>query len=392
MRIDPILRRADLHIIFCVTMIAVIEVSVISPVLPAVATALRITSGEVNLLIVVFTLPGIFLSPLMGILADRFGRKRVLIPSLIVFGVCGSACFFVDSFSFLLLLRFLQGAGSASIGSLNQTIIGDLFPGKERIRAMSYNSSIVSIGTMIYPAIGGAVALLGWHYPFLVASIAFPVALLVALNLDTPQLMHNGKFRAYLKTSFSLIRKKNVLSLYFGTMSAFVLLYGILLSFYPFLMRHRFGSSTFDIGLVISATSVGAILGALNLGKLSGIFSPKKLILSAFTIYIISFSIAFYSENIFIFTVPVFIHGFANGILIPNIQTQISLIAPMEIRGAFMSINSSVLRLGQTVGPLTSGVILSGAGESYVFIAGGVFAAAAIIAVAWGVQDNVKLN
>lgn len=392
MKIDPVLRRNDLHIIFCVTMIAVIEVSVISPVLPAISTALRITSREANLLIVVFTLPGIFLSPLMGILADRFGRKRVLIPSLLVFGVCGSACFFVDSFGMLLVLRFLQGGGSASIGSLNQTIIGDLFPGRERIRAMSYNSSIISIGTMIYPAIGGAVALLGWHYPFLVASLAFPVALLVSLNLDTPELMHNGKFREYLKTSFHLIRKRNVLSLYFGTMSAFVLLYGVLLSFYPFLMRHRFGASTFDTGVVISATSVGAIIGALNLGRLSGIYSPKKLIISAFGIYIISFILANYSGNLFLFALPVFIHGFANGILIPNIQTQISIIAPMEIRGAFMSLNSSVLRLGQTMGPLASGIILAGAGEIYVFIAGAIFAAAAIAAVSWGVQDNVKLN
>jgi MFS family permease len=157
-------------------------------------------------------------------------------------------------------------------------------------------------------------------------------------------------------------------------------------------MRHRFGASTFEIGLVISATSVGAIIGALNLGRLSGIFSPKKLIISAFIIYMISFRLAFYSYNIYLFTLPVFIHGFANGLLIPNIQTQISIIAPMEIRGAFMSLNSSVLRLGQTIGPLASGIILAGAGEPWVFIAGGIFGAAAIIAVAWGVQDNVKLN
>jgi len=392
MKIDPVLRRKDLHIIFCVTMIAVIEVSVISPVLPSIASSLNITSREANLLIVVFTLPGIFLSPLMGIAADRFGRKKVLIPSLVVFGICGSACFFVDSFSILLLLRFMQGAGSASIGSLNQTIIGDLFPGKERIRAMGYNSSVVSIGTLIYPAIGGAVALLGWHYPFLVSSLAFPVALLVAFNLNTPELLNNRRFGEYLKTSFTLIRRKNVLSLYFGTMSAFILLYGILLSFYPFLMRQRFEASTFGIGLVISATSVGAILGALNLGRLSGILSPKKLIVSAFVIYIISFSIAFFSENIYLFALPVFIHGFANGLLIPNIQTQISIIAPMEIRGAFMSLNSSVLRLGQTIGPLASGIILAGAGAPFVFLVGIIFAAAAIITVSWGVQDNVELN
>ena len=101
---------------------------------------------------------------------------------------------------------------------------------------------------------------------------------------------------------------------------------------------------------------------------------------------------AFFSENIYLFTLPVFIHGFANGLLIPNIQAQISIIAPMEIRGAFMSLNSSVLRLGQTAGPLASGIILAGAGASFVFIAGGIFAAAVIAAVAWGVKDNVALN
>ncbi len=392
MKIDPILRIREIHIIFCVTMIAVMEVSVISPVLPAIASSFRITSREANLLIVVFTMPGIFLSPLMGILADRFGRKQVLIPSLIVFGICGSACFFVDRFSLLLLLRLMQGAGSASIGSLNQTIIGDIFPGKKRIRAMGYNSSVVSVGTLIYPAIGGAVALLGWHYPFLISSLAFPVALAVALDLSTPEPENNRKFREYLKTSFALIKRRNVLSLYFGTMAAFILLYGILLAFYPFLMRQRFGATTLEIGLVISATSIGAITGALNLGRLSEIFSPKKLIVSSFAIFMVSFSMAFFSDNIYLFAIPVFIHGFANGLLIPNIQTQISIIAPMEIRGAFMSLNSSVLRLGQTIGPLASGVILSGAGVPYVFIAGASFAAAAIAAVAWGVKDNVKLN
>ncbi|HOP61996.1 MAG TPA: MFS transporter [Spirochaetota bacterium] len=392
MRIDPILRRRELHIIFCVTMIAVMEVSVISPVLPAISSALQITSREANLLIVVFTLPGIFLSPLMGIAADRFGRKRVLVPSLLVFGFCGSACYFVNSFSLLLLLRLMQGAGSASIGSLNQTIIGDIFPGHDRLRAMGYNSSIVSIGTMIYPAIGGAVALLGWHYPFLVSSLAFPVAILALTDLETPDLINNRKFRDYLKNSFTLIKRRNVLSLYFGTMSAFILLYGILLAFYPFLMRQRFGASTFEIGLVISATSVGAIIAAVNLGRLSIFFSPKKLIITAFAIYALSFTIAYFTDSLPLFALPVFIHGLANGILIPNIQTQISIIAPMEIRGAFMSLNSSVLRMGQTAGPLISGIILAENGGPYVFLTGILFAFLTIAVLSWGVKDNVKLN
>jgi len=65
----------------------------------------------VGLLITAFTLPGIILVPIMGILADKFGRKKILVPSLMLFGIAGGSCFFFKNFSILLLLRFLQGIG-----------------------------------------------------------------------------------------------------------------------------------------------------------------------------------------------------------------------------------------------------------------------------------------
>lgn len=392
MKNDNVLLNRNLHIIFCVTMIAVMEVSIISPVLPTIAASLHLASKQANLMIVFFTMPGIFLSPFMGIAGDRFGRKKVLVPSLLVFGICGSLCFFVDDFKLILLLRFLQGTGAASLGSLNQTVIGDVFPGKERIIAMGYNSTVLSMGTMIYPAIGGAVALLGWHYPFLVSLLAFPVAALVALSLDNPEPARNGKIGKYLKESLALLKTKQTVALYFTTFAAFTMLYGIILAFYPYYIKGHFGASPFLTGIVLSSSSIGAMIGSFNMGRFSGISSSKRMMIAAFVFYIVSLAIAFVTPAALLFVIPVMLYGFANGILIPNIQTQISIIAPMEYRGAFMSLNSTMLRAGQTVGPLLSGILLAGAGENYVFIAGAVFALLVIFVIVRAVPDMGNLE
>lgn len=387
MKSDSLLLNRNLHIVFCITMIAVMEVAIISPVLPAIASSLAITSKQANLMIVFFTMPGIFLSPFMGIAGDRFGRKKVLVPSLIIFGICGSLCFFVKDFKLILLLRFLQGTGAASLGSLNQTVIGDIFPGRERVTAMGYNSTVLNIGTMIYPAIGGATALLGWHYPFLVSLLAFPVALLVAFSLDNPEPVKNERIGQYLKESFYLLKRRQTVALYFTTFAAFTMLYGIILAFYPYYLKERFAASPFLTGIVLSSSSVGAMIGSFNMGRFARIFSSKRMMVAAFVFYILSLGIGFITPTALLFMAPVVLYGFANGILIPNVQTQLSIIAPMEYRGAFMSLNSTMLRTGQTVGPLLSGIILAGAGGDYVFIWGALFALLIILVIIRAVPD-----
>ncbi|MCL2154815.1 MAG: MFS transporter [Leptospirales bacterium] len=388
MKTDRLFFNKNLQIVFSVTLIAVMEVSIITPVLPKITEALSITAGKANLLIVVFTMPGIILSPLLGIAADRFGRKNVLVPALLLFGICGTLSGITRDFSLILILRFFQGAGAACFGALNQTIIGDIFPGKERVEAMGYNSSVLNIGTMVYPSIGGTVALLGWYYPFFLSTLAFPVALLVIFGLKYTEPVKTENIGSYLKESFKLIRTKEILSLYIGTLAAFILLYGILLSFFPFFMKEKFHINTMIIGLAMSAGSIGAIIGSFNLGRLSSKFSPKILLVAAFLIYPIALSMSYFMPAIFLFIIPVFIYGFANGILMPNIQTQISIFSPAKYRGAFMSINSSVLRLGQTIGPLISGIIITRYGSGYVFIAGIIFAIASALFIAYNVTDR----
>ena len=154
-----VLRNPQLYIIFSITFMAVMGVASITPALPLMAEHFGVTPTAMSMAVTMFTLPGIGLTPVAGILADRYGRKAVLVPALLLFGVAGVLCGFATSFEMLLVFRFLQGMGASPLGALYTSLIGDIFPDpQDRTRAMGYTSGVVGIGTALFPLIGGGLA------------------------------------------------------------------------------------------------------------------------------------------------------------------------------------------------------------------------------------------
>jgi ACDE family multidrug resistance protein len=180
---EPVYKDHNLHVIWFVTLLAALGSSSVAPAFPGIREEFGISVGQVGLLITVFTLPGVLLTPVAGVLSDWYGRRTILVPSLLLFGVAGGACALTRDFELLLALRVLQGVGAAALGAINVTLIGDLFSGRERTAALGYNSTVLSVGTASYPAIGGALATLGWFYPFALPIAAIPIALLVFFSL-----------------------------------------------------------------------------------------------------------------------------------------------------------------------------------------------------------------
>ena len=109
-----VLRDFNLSIIFSITLFAVMGVASITPAFPQIIKHYKLTVQQIGYLITVFTLPGIFLTPFMGILADKYGRKTILFPSMIIFGIAGFLCAFQTNYESLLILRFFQGVGATS--------------------------------------------------------------------------------------------------------------------------------------------------------------------------------------------------------------------------------------------------------------------------------------
>jgi ACDE family multidrug resistance protein len=90
---------------------AALETSSVSPAFPEVQKVFGVSRGQVALLITIFTLPSVLLTSVIGALSDRFGRRKILVPSLLLFGLAGGACALARNFELLLALRVLQGVG-----------------------------------------------------------------------------------------------------------------------------------------------------------------------------------------------------------------------------------------------------------------------------------------
>ncbi|XVK07197.1 MFS transporter [Maridesulfovibrio sp. FT414] len=373
-RMTALYKNKNLQIVFAVTLMAIMGVSSIIPSLPLMIREFGISPSTVGLVFTIFTLPGIIFAPLAGIFADRIGRKKILIPSLLLFSIAGAACFFASDFNSLLLLRFLQGIGAAAVGVINLTIIGDLFSGRERIKAMGLNAGVLSMGTAIFPAIGGILAQLSWQAPFLLSLSALPLAWLVAFKLDNPEPSSNGDFKKYMKAALEGMKSREVLSLFAISLLTFIILYGPIVTYLPVMLNSRFEASPLMIGVVISSASFITALAASQMGRLAHFMSqPLMIAISAFA-YGASMLMLPSADSALWCILPVCVFGLGQGLNLPNSMSMLTAIAPMEQRAIFMSVNGMLLRVGQTMAPIIMGLVYAGMGLDAVFYAGSIVA------------------
>ncbi|MEJ2581796.1 MAG: MFS transporter, partial [Acidobacteriota bacterium] len=338
-------RNPELQAIFGVTLIAVLGVSSIAPALPQIAEVLGVSAGEVGLLVTAFTLPGVLLTTVAGILADRYGRLRVLLPGLILFAVASTACFFAKSLPLLIGLRVVQGIGASAIGSINVTLIGDLFVDRQRTTAMGLNASVLSIGTAAYPAVGGALAMIAWSAPFALALLALPIAVLAMRRLQVAPKGDKIDPSDYFRDLWGIIRRRDVLALFFASTSIFILLYGAYITFLPFLMAHRFGSKPLGIGLLMAFLSISTAITSANLGRLAARLGEVRVLLIGFVVCAAGLALVPVVANVWMLAVPAVLLGFAFASTIPVVMVLLTAVAPVDRRGAVMSLNGTVLRL-----------------------------------------------
>jgi MFS transporter, ACDE family, multidrug resistance protein len=375
-----ILHDRRLYMIFTITLMGVMGVASLTPAFPGVISYFKISPPQVGWLIAAFTLPGIVMTPVTGILADRLGRKTVLVPSLFLFGVAGFACFFARDYLTLIWLRFFQGIGASCLGVLNITLIGDFYEPGQRQTAMGYNASVLSLGTATYPLVGGLLAGAGWNFPFLLPLLAFPAGFWLFLKLEKHQVKDVQNLNEYFGRVWQRINRRQVWALFSVTFLIFIVLYGSLLTYVPLLLKQRLNASPGGIGLIMSLMSLVTATLASQSGKIGRKLRPVVQILFSLMAYFIAMLLYWQSYSWGFIIVPTIVFGIAHGMILPCVQTLLVSFAPVSERAAFMSANSVLTRSGQTLGPLFAGLFYMLFGFTGAFLS-----AAALILVMIGI-------
>ncbi|MBF2006422.1 MFS transporter [Chlorogloeopsis fritschii PCC 9212] len=372
----------NFYIIICLTLIAIIGGTIYSPALPSIANNFNVSSDQVSLVSTLFQFPGAIVTPIFGVLADSFGRKQVLVPSLLVFALGGVFSGLAPNFRSLAEWRLIQGIGTASLESLQLTIISDIYKGEKLNSVMAFVASLNGISSAIFPLIGGLLASFSWRFPFLVSLFAIPVALMVLTTLKLPQQEHhaqNFQLKPYLKNTWGSINNRQVIGLLFAVMSLFMVQVGACLTYIPIFAGKQLGASELLIGITLTSLSLSLAITASRLNLLLRYLSQVQLIKISFLLSGLGLLIIPSVHNIWLLLIPIFFLGAAQGIAFPSTQTLLAMLSAQESRAGFMAVNSTIQSWGQTLGPLLGSIVDAIWGTQAVFYASAVFSFASFI-------------
>lgn len=340
---------------FSIALLTVMGVTIPLPVLPAIAQKFSIDTEMIGWVTIAYTLPGIFIALLSGVLADRFGRKAILIPGVLLFGFGGVSCAFSENFTMLLVCRFIQGCGGGVVGVFYSTLPADTYKKEELVKIMGQVSAVASIGIAIFPTIGGLLGEIVWHAPFWVSGFAFPVAWL-ASKLPLVKGSSTVKWKEYFINTKDIITDPKALILFTLTFLSYCIYYGPVNTYFPMMVHERFVVSPAEIGNIFIVFAVGIGISAFNLGWLNKHVRFNILLLIAGCGYLCAQFSFLIMTSMKWMIIPLIFEGLAQGIALPLVAERLATLAPTNNRGAIMAVNGSVLRFSQSVAPLVFGI------------------------------------
>ena len=370
-----------LLLIYSITVTGILNNTIIGPTIPDILAAFDQPDSRAGLLVASGALPGIVVAPLIGVLADRFGRRRVLVPCLVVYGVFGGLAGLAPSFALLLLFRLLQGIGGAGLINLAVVIIGDHWTGTERARLIGRNSATLTISLAVFPAVGGLLAEIGgWRLSFAPYPIALVTAACVWRMLPDIALAPQPQVSSQLRDAGRVMRQPLLLRATFAATAVFFLIFGLYLTVLPVLLENRFGLGAGARGLVLAAPALTSTAAALSVGRLRTGYGGRALVVLGSLCFAVAFVVIGLAPALWVLVVGGLIYGLGEGVTIPTYQDFVAGAAPAASRGAVVAVWVGAARAGQVAGPLAAGAALSVIAPGAVFVAGGALAAAMLAA------------
>jgi MFS family permease len=378
-------KKFSLGVIFASATLTIMAGSIIAPVLNLMRDSLGVAPSSVGLIITTHGLFMALFSPLMGSVIDRKGGRRPYIVALICYGLAGGSGLLIDSFWILLISRACLGIALAGIFAGINVLILNSYDGIERDRVMGWRGSAQSFGGVIWPLIGGTLGGFSWRLPFAVYMLAIPIGLLAIAAIAEPAIQHPSRPESRGSTSvFGVFRGSPVLWVIYGLMFfGNILLYAIVI-FLPQLLESFGISSTFRIGLFITAMTGSAGVTAFIYGKIRSRFTYRVIVTIGVALWTVAFTSISQAPGSGIIAMAVALFGVSQGLILPTVMVWIGDVVPPSFRGRFSSYLGTFGFIGQFLSPILFAPVFMLVGIKGVFLVGAGVGAAWFLLLLFG--------
>ncbi|WP_125567132.1 multidrug efflux MFS transporter [Companilactobacillus insicii] len=329
-------------------------------------------------------------SPIWGKIADRRGRKLMLIRAALGMAIVITLQAFATAAWQIVVLRLLQGVFSGFVSNAN-TLIASTAPRSESGKALgTLNTGVIS-GTLLGPLVGGVIAqYLGYRIPFMVTgSLLFLAFILVTIFIKedfTP--IAKGE-EASTKEIFQKLKNPNlILAMFVTTMIIQTSNNSInpIISLYVKQLMHGSDKVTLIAGVVAAVPGIANIIAAPRFGALGDRIGTGKILIGGLIFAVLVYIPQAFVTNVWQLATLRFFVGISDACLVPQVQTLLAKYTDAKYTGRIFGYNQSFQSVGNVCGPLLGSFISSTLSYSAVFISTSILAG---INLAW-VSTHLK--
>ncbi len=302
--------------------IATMCTGLVAPILPKIAreyTNLPHYQLVVKFIITMPHLIVLFSTPFLGFLTDKINRKYLLCSAVILYGVAGAACAFINNLYIIIGMRAILGLCMATSLAVTSTLIADCLKGDERSMITGLQTTFFSIATSSMSILGGIVGDINWHYNFflyLLPTIMVPFAW---KYLYEPR--NNAEYIKH-KEGEKIINDGIVQNNF--AISSIYLIAFINMAFYymiplqiPFLLD-EIGMNSKEISVVLTVETLSCAFFASKYKKWKKNRSFITLCTLAFSLMALSYIIVGITNSYFLIIIAMIVYGVGMGIMMPN--------------------------------------------------------------------------
>lgn len=384
-------KKWDLISVASIPLIMTLGNSMLIPVLPQISRQLGVNSLQVSMLITVYAVVAIVLIPVAGYLSDQYGRKKVIVPSLILAGIGGAVAgisgIFWKEYAYWLILagRLLQGVGAAGAFPIVLPLVGDMFRSENEVsKGLGLIETSNTFGKVLSPILGAALAAVTWVLPFLAIPVFCLLSLLLVLFLvkvpeQTEEKVLLRDFLHEVRTVFQQKGRWLYAIFVVGGICMFVV-FGVLF-YLSSTLEEQFGIDGVKKGLILAIPLGSLCLASYLGGKLIGKSKKrmKWMSFSGMTALTASIFGIGWIPGIYFIIGSLVVGGAGIGVVLPCLDALITEGIEKKQRGTITSFYSSMRFIGVSLGPPVVSILMGTTHRTLFFSIAGVCAAAGLL-------------
>ncbi len=371
-----------LLVIFLTILVNLIGFGIIIPLLPFYSKALGASPVVIGLLFASFSLAQLIASPILGDLSDRWGRRPVLLFSVLGTAVSFALLAAARSVAVLFIARIIDGLSGGNI-STARAYIGDVTREEDRARGFGLIGAAFGLGFILGPGLAAGLSHISYSAPaWTAAALALGSAALAWRWLpETVHRVQAGRGSPWRSLS-ALLRHPRLGTLLLMDL-AFWGAQAIYQTTFALFGARRFGFDVPQTGALLAAVSVlGVVIQVGFVGPVVRRLGERRTLAAGLFLAAAGLGLASAAHNLPIFVISLVPASTGIALAIPSLTSLLSRTAGSDMQGRVQGAASALESLGRTVGPVWGNGMLQVAGEGIAF-GSGAAVMAVLTAVAW---------